>query len=95
MQHTQTLIIKRAKKRKASGSSKLAGNSLLNYFPYNRFTLVQIEKLFSVYHIVLGNNTHDKELIISANQNMDIVQFEQLLHYLDYQNNNNSRVTYL
>lgn len=82
--HTHTPIMKRAQKRKASGPSTSAGNPLLGKFPYTRFTNAQISQLFQIYHIKLGQNTLERDVLIPAIQNMDRHSFEQLLLTLDH-----------
>lgn len=95
IKHTHTPISKKAQKRKASGSSQSAGNSLFNSFPYDRFTVAQIEQLFLVYNIALGKSDADRPLIVSAIQHMGRSQFEDLLKSLGYQPSNTSHVTHI
>lgn len=92
VKNTHTPILKRAQKRKAAGSSQPAGTPLLCNFPYLRFTVEQIERLFRVYNIVLGKNSHDRALLIPAIQNMNRAQFEQLLASLDFHTNQSDKV---
>lgn len=93
--HAQTpVLMKRAQKRKASGSSQPEGNPLLHHFPYLRLTLTQIEQLFGVYNIVLGRDTQDREKLISAIQLMD-PQFDRLLQSLDFKVNDTHKTTHI
>lgn len=87
--------MQRAQKRKASGSSKLVGNPLLQKFSYTRFTHEQIEHLFQVYHIILGDNPSHRAMIISAIQSMDMTQFEKLLQTIKFHPNNLNSETFI
>lgn len=87
IKHTQTTVMKRAQKRKAEGSSTSGGNPLLDTFPYLRLTHDQVEQLFRIYNIVLGNSPQDRDVLIPAIQNMDRVQFESLLQSLHFNRN--------
>lgn len=82
--HTQTPIMKRAQKRKASSSAKYKGNPLLLSYPYNRLTLEQVNDLFRVYQIKLGNTPHEQAVIIAAIKQLGRNQFEQVLKNLAY-----------
>lgn len=57
---TQTSIMKRAQKRKATTSVKNKGNSLLHSYPYTRLPVEQVNDLFRVYQVKLGATPHDK-----------------------------------
>ena len=79
--------MKRAQKRKAEGSSASGGNPLLDNFPYLRLTHDQVEHLFRIYNIVLGNSPQDRDVLIPAIQNMDRAQFESVLQSLHHSRN--------
>lgn len=79
---TKTPIMTKAQKRKANGSSRQPGTSLLLAYPYSRFTIDQVNELFNVYQIKLGTSPQEKHMLISAIKNLGRQQFAQVLDSL-------------
>lgn len=88
MNSTHTPILKKAQKRKASGSAKPQGNPLLDSYPYLRFTVDQIHEMFRIYQIQLGSSSEDRDSIITGIRSMGRAQFEHLLKSLQGRNKN-------
>lgn len=66
----------KAVKRKGVNHATPAGIPLINNFPYSRLTLDQIDALFQVYQINLGDTVEDRQLMIAMIQTIDRPQFE-------------------
>lgn len=74
--------MKRAQRRKASGSAKPPGNPLVASYPYLRFTVDQIYDMFKIYQIQLGSSPEDRDQIIDGIRSMGRIPFEHLLKSL-------------
>lgn len=73
---------KRRLRAKAEGSISATGMPLIHNFPFHRLTVEQVDALFKVYRIQLGNSTQDQLTIIQHIQSMARVSFETIIHML-------------